>query len=87
MRVGLCALGAVFTFASMEKRFRATFYQHRTLLMHNRNTWWRDRTTLEINGEIVKGCDRQTVQAVQGMSYARCYWPMDLVEPYVRANW
>ena len=55
--------------------------------MHNRNTWWRDRTTLEIDGEIVTGCERELVQAQQGMAYARCYWPMDLAEPFVRENW
>ena len=72
-------------FASVERRFRTTFYKH--CAMHNRNTWWCDRTTLEIDGKIVTGCERELVQAHQGMAYARCYWPMDLAEPFVRENW
>ena len=43
--------------------------------------------TLKIDGELVE-CDREFVQAYDVIGdTARAYWPMDLVEPFVRQNW
>ena len=52
------------------------------------NTSWNERTTLRHpTGKIDTDCDPRA-RASHGMhGYARCYWPMDLVEPFVRENW
>ena len=55
--------------------------------MYVRKYVWHEQTTLSINGELVE-CDREFVRATDVMrDTARCYWPMDLVEIFVRQNW
>ena len=83
----MCAVGAACVLAACKPRYRSTFYEHCTMKTHMRNTWWRDRTTIELDGKILTDCDRELVRAYQGLNYAKCYWPMDLVEPFVRDNW
>ena len=84
-----CVVGAVCTLGLTPKRFRSTFYEHHTLTKYIREYVWCKQTTLKIDGELVV-CDRELVQAYDTIGvegYARCYWPMDLVEPFVRENW
>ena len=38
-------------------------------------------------GKLMKDCDRETIRAVHAMYFAKAYWPMDLVQPFVRENW
>ena len=71
----------------MPERFRSTFYKHLTLAKYIREYVWCEQTTLSIDGELVE-CDRDFVRAFDVIGdTARAYWPMDLVEPFVRANW
>ena len=83
----VCAIGAACTLASVHNRFRATFYVHRTLAQHIRSYEWNERTVLKVNGEIDTDCDRELVRVRGAMSYARYYWPADLIKPFVRHNW
>ena len=58
---GVCALGAIFMFVSMEKRFRATFYKHCTMAMHARDFWWDVATALRAtdgDGAWMANCER-----------------------------
>ena len=83
----LCVVGAACTLALTPKRFRSTFYKHYTLGTYVREYVWHEQTTLNIDGELVE-CDREFVQAYDVIGdTARAYWPMDLVEPFVRQNW
>ena len=54
---------------------------------HVRDFWWFTATATAISGKLVEDCDRETVRAETAMSFAKAYWPMDLVEPFVRENW
>ena len=55
---------------------------------HVREWWWFTATTLKVDGKTRSNCDRESVRADHVMKwYAKCYWPMDLVEPFVRENW
>ena len=83
----VCVLGAVCAFASMNPAFRSTFFKHRTFSKHMREYEWNERTVVKVRGEMVPGCDRELVRVKAAMSFARCYWPMDLVESLVRENW
>ena len=84
----VCAVGAACVLAACEPRYRSTFYEHRTWAMHLRTFFWDTATAVEVNGKLRANCDRETVRAwhVMGVS-AECYWPMDLVKPFVRENW
>ena len=83
----VCAVGAACVLAACEPRLRSSFYEHRTLKTHVRNTWWETATATTINGKLETHCDRETIRAYHAMSFAKCYWPMDLVELFVRKNW
>ena len=76
-------------FMSMNEKFRVTFYKPYSLYRHVRENFWSENhyTSLRNGGVVTTGHDRETIQAVRGMSFARTYWPMDLVEPFVRRNW
>ena len=65
---------------------RATFYKHCTMAMHVRNYHWHVGTTVKIKGKLVADCDRELIRALRITHYAKCYLPMDLVEPVVRDN-
>merc|ERR1712185_206624 len=82
-----CAAGAACVLAACETRFRSTFYEHRTFKTHVRTFKWEIATVIEVNGKLRTNCDRETIRADIIMSYAKCYWPMDLVEPFVQENW
>ena len=83
----LCALGISCTFASMERRFRSTFYKHRNCAKHVRDWCWDLATfSTDLNGQV-KEYDRETIRAYHAMSFTKASWPMDLVEPFVRDNW
>ena len=83
----MSVIGAVGVFFSMEERFRSSFYEHCTMAKHVRTYVWDERTAHRVQGKIDTDCDRELVRAAAAMMYARCYWPMDLVEPFVRENW
>mgnify|MGYP007000213275 CR=1 len=53
---------------------------------HLRTFWWDTATTFNVDGQVRTNFDRDTVRA-HVMIFAKCYWPMDLVEPFVRENW
>ena len=82
----LSVVGAICTLASTNERFRSTFYKHCTCAEYVRNDW-DGRTTVTIRGKIVTDCGRELVRIKLMKGYNRCYWPMDLVEPFVRENW
>ena len=81
----ISALGMVCTLISMPQEHRASFYKHCTYHMHLRDWNW-NQTIMNIDGVLVE-CEPELVRACVGMSYARCYWPDDLVRPFVRENW
>ena len=55
--------------------------------MYVRSYVWTEQTVLRIDGEIAE-YDRETIQAYEAIGdTARCYWPVDLIEPFVRQNW
>ena len=86
----LSFVGAACVLATMDERLRPSFYRHETLAMYVRSTLWSEhhKTTLRIKGEVIRGCDFDLVRGYEAMGeHARCYWPMDLVKPFVRANW
>ena len=86
----LTGFGAACVFAAMDERYRSTFYKHTTLAMYLRSEYWNahHKTTLRMKGEVLRGCNHDLVRAYEAIGeYARCYWPMDLVEPFVRENW
>ena len=84
----VCAVGAACVLAACEPRYRSSFYEHRTWVMHLRNFWWDDATAVNIDGKMRTNCDRETIRAWSIIrSTARYYWPMDLAEPFVRENW
>ena len=78
-------VGVACVFASMDKRYRSSFYKHCTLMMHNRSYVWKSKETLTLNGKLVK--NRELVLTCAGLDQALCYWPMELVKPFVRENW
>ena len=83
----LSVIGAACTLASTKEQFRSTFYKHYTLARYVRDYVWHEQTTLSVDGELVV-CDREFVQAYDVIGdTALVYWPMDLVEPFVHANW
>ena len=83
----LCVVGAACTLASTSEKYRPTFYKHCTLAMYVREYCWHEQTLLKLNGELVV-CDRELVRAYDAIGdTARAYWPMDLVETFVRDNW
>ena len=49
----------------MDHRFRPTFYQHLAQKRYIRESFFGDNhlTTADIEGEIVRNCDRETIQA------------------------
>ena len=56
--------------------------------MYIRTHTWNEQTSIVVAGEIVEVTERETVQARSAIGdTARCYWPMDLVEPFVRKNY
>ena len=82
------ALSAALGMANVVPAFRHTFYRHRTMAAHVREFWWNEATATTMpNGELATGCDRETIRAYHVMGYARCYWPMDQVEDFVREGW
>ena len=83
----VCAVGAGCFLLSMKERFRGTFYKHHTFSAQMRDYYWNVKTVVSMNGELLKNCEREFVRADTMKSFARCYWPMDLVEPFVRENW
>ena len=83
----VCMIGAAFALKWMDVRFRSTFYKHYTLAKYVREYDWNERTTLKLRGQIITGCDQELVRAKVMQGFARCYWPMDLVKPFVRDNW
>ena len=78
-----CALAAALGMANVVPAFRHTFYRHRTIATHVREYWW-NREPYMYNGEMQ---EQEKIRAESLTSFARCYWPMDLVEPFVRDNW
>ena len=55
---------------------------------HFRDWWWLTATVTTINGELHTNCDRELVRVCEAIgATARCYWPMDLVRPFVRRHW
>ena len=81
-----CVIGAACALASMEQRWHSTFYEHRTLKKHVREFWWKQATVgADNDGNFVY--KKEDIIACHAMSFARCYWPTDLVESFVRANW
>ena len=87
---GLTASGALVAalgMANMVPACRRTFYRHRTCATHVREWWWNEATADRINGELVLNCDREIIRADVISSFARCYWPTDLVEGFGRENW
>ena len=83
----VCAVGAACVLAACEPRYRSTFYEHRTFKTHLRTFWWETATAIIVNGKLRTDCDREIVRADIIMAIAKYYWPMDLVEPFVRENW
>ena len=86
----LSFVGAACVLATMDERLRPSFYRHETLVMYMRSTLWSEhpKTTLRIKGEVIRGCDFDLVRGYDAMGrHARCYWPIDLVEPFVSDNW
>ena len=81
------ALAAALGMANMVPAYRHTFYRHRTMATHVREWWWNEAMAVRIDGELVLNCDRETVRVDVLKNHARCYWPMDLVEVFVRENW
>ena len=73
--------------AAMPPAFRSTFYRHRTCATYVREYKWNLQTAIKINCELTLNCDRETVRVNVMKNNARCYWPMDLVEVFVRDNW
>ena len=72
----------------MNARLLPSFYKHQTLKQHIREFVWNEETAATApDGKLMKDCDRETIRAYCACSFAKCYWPMDLVEPFVRENW
>ena len=81
-----CALAAALGMANVVPTFRPTFYRHRTGAVHMREFWWK-RESYMWDGEMQ---EQEKIRAEILTSYARCYWPTDLVEAFVqegRARW
>ena len=84
----VCAAGAAFSFVALNERFRDSFWKHYPMSKHVREFWWETATvTTGPDGQVMEDCDRETIRAYTAMYFAKCYWPMDLVEPFVRDNW
>ena len=82
----LSVLSAILSFVLMEPDLRGTFYIHRTMRQHVREFYW-VRSTKWDGTQITCNDDLDAVRAETLESYARAYWPMDLVRLWVREGW
>ena len=77
------ALGVALVMAKMVPEYRKTFFRHRTMKTHVREFHW-NREPYMYNGEMQ---EQEKIRAEILTSYARFYWPMELVEAFVREGW
>ena len=77
------ALSAALGMANVVPAFRGTFYRHRTFATMLREFEWNREPYLR-DGELRT---REKIRAGVVADFARCYWPMDLVEQFVREGW
>ena len=83
----LAIFGAACVLEATPENYRGGFYQHNTLAMYVRSFAWNEQTSIKIDGKVKTGCTRELVRAAEVIGeHARCYWPDDLVRPFVREN-
>ena len=58
-----------------------------TLATYLREYTWNEATAVTARGQLLIDCGQERIRADVIDNVARQYWPMDLVEPFVRENW
>ena len=82
----LSVLASLVAFLLMEPNFRSTFYKHRTMRKHVRESYWARST--KWNGKpITCRDDLDSVRASTLKWYAKAYWPNHLARQWVRDGW